>query len=352
MSPVSDDIYALIAKSLTGQLSDSELNALDEWKSFSEKNLQEYNDMVALWIKSGSMKVPQPIELTNARQIVYRKTGLYSPSKRWINWAVQAAAVLVLSLILSGIYSYIHQNNAVNYTGSSMPVLQEIRAAYGTQSKVVLADGSSVYLNSGSKLTFPQTFNYQAERQVTLEGEGYFEVAKNKEQPFVVQANRLKIKVLGTKFNVDAYNDNTSVSVALVEGSVELQDNSGKHDNTPMSLAPNQIATLEVESQKLTKTDVDDLNKYIAWINGRIVFFGDPIQTVVKKLSKWYNVDIVISDKRLENYRFTGTFINEPLEQVLNVLSMTSQMTFIAEPAVKQSDNTVTKRKVILKSKI
>ncbi len=352
MNPERNEIYELIARSLTGEVTDAELKLLENWKSASENNLQEYNEIVFIWLKTGSLKLPERIDFQKSQHILYQRTGISSGRKRWISLAVQAAAVLLLSLIFSGVYSYFIRTNNAGNSPLEATVYQEIKAAYGTQSKVVLADGSSVYLNSGSKLTFPQTFSNQAERRVTLDGEGYFEVAKNKEQPFVVQANRLKIKVLGTKFNVDAYNDNTSVSVALVEGSVELQDNSGTQDNTPMSLAPNQIATLEMASQTLTKTDVDDLNKYTAWINGRIVFFGDPIQTVVKKLSKWYNVDIVISDKKLENYRFTGTFINEPLEQVLNVLSMTSQMTFIAEPAVKQSDNTVTKRKVILKSKI
>jgi ferric-dicitrate binding protein FerR (iron transport regulator) len=137
--------------------------------------------------------------------------------------------------------------------------------------------------------------------------------------------------------------------VALVEGSVELQNTT---NNKTLKLAPNQIAVLDADSKTLVSDDVTDLNKYTAWINGRIVFYGDPIQTVVKKLSNWYNIDIVISDKKLESYKFTGTFINEPVEQVLNVLSLTSKMAFEVEPAVKQADNTITKRRIILKSKI
>lgn len=352
MNPDFDDIYALIAKSLTDQLGEAEANLLEEWKSFSKENLQEYNDIVSLWLQSGSLKLPEPINLASSRRLIFQKTGIHSHKTRWISWATHAAAVLVLSLIFSGIYSYLHRNNANISADLPTPVYQEIKAAYGTQSKVELADGTKVYLNSGSKLVFPLTFNNQEQRNVTLIGEGYFEVTKNKEQPFVVKANQLNIRVLGTKFNVEAYDDNSSVSVALVEGSVELLDNSGKYAITPMTLEPNQVATLDAVNQTLTKTDAADLNKYTAWINGRIVFFGDPIQTVVKKLSKWYNVDIIISDKRLENYRFTGTFINESVEHVLNVLSMTSQMTYVVEPVVKQTDNTMSKRKIILKSKI
>jgi len=354
MNPNPEDINALMAKFLTAQLSEAEATVLEEWKSACKENLREYNDFISLWAKSGELKMPEPIDITQAQNSIRIKTGLFSSRKRWIGWVIQAAAVLVLSLIFSGVYSYWNSNDSDRNLANNLsaPVFQEIKAAFGTQTKIELADGTKVFLNSGSKLLFPQTFINQKQRVVSLEGEGYFEVAKNKEQPFIVKANQLNIKVLGTKFNVDAYDDNQSVSVALVEGSVELQDNTGKGSKDLMHLSPNQVATLDAASQTLTKTDVTDLNKYTAWIDGRIVFFGDPIQTVVKKLSKWYNVDIVISDKKLEGYKFTGTFINEPVEQVLNVLSMTSQMTYMIEPVVKQQDNIISKRKIILKSKI
>ncbi len=354
MNPVSEDIYELIAKSLTAKLSETEAAELDRWKLESHENLKEYNDFVTLWAQTGSLKMPGPIDQLKAQKAIRKRAGIYSSGKRWVNWVVQAAAVVVLSLVFSGIYSSLtHRNQEQNASSDLYSVIyQEIKAAYGTQAKVELADGTKVFLNSGSKLRFPQTFANQQERKVLLDGEGYFEVAKNKQQPFIVEVNKLNIKVLGTKFNVDAYADNSSVSVALVEGSVNLQRNADGGNKEIMQLSPNQVATINSADQILSKSDVADLYKYTAWINGRIVFYGDPIQTVVKKLSKWYNADIVISDKKLEGYKFTGTFMNEPLEQVLNILSMTSQMTYVVEPIVKQTDNTMSKRKIILKSKI
>jgi len=353
MNPISDDVYALIAKFLTDRLSDAETAELEEWKLASRENLQEYSDFVALWAQSGSLTLPEPINELKAQNAIRKNTGIYSSKTRWINWAVQVAAVVVLSLIFSGIYTSLNHNNwnqnFANNTAS--PVYQEIKAAYGTQTKVELSDGTKVFLNSGSKLRFPQTFANQQQRIVILDGEGYFEVTKNKEHPFVVQANQLNVRVLGTKFNVDAYTDSPSVSVALVEGSVMLQDNSGNQNKDLMELKPNQVATLNPTDRTLSKTDVPDLYKYTAWINGRIVFYGDPIQTVVKKLEKWYNVDIVISDKRLEGYKFTATFIDEPLEQILNILSMSSQMTYTIQPIAKQADNSMSQRRIILKSK-
>jgi len=352
MNPISDYMHSLIAKQLTAQLSEAEASELEDWKLANSENLQEYNDFVALWAQSGSLKMPNPINQFEAQSAIRKKAGINTSKTKWINWAVQAAAVVVLSLIFSGIYNSLNNNRVQSVADNSSPIYQEIKAAYGTQAKVELADGTKVFLNSGSKLRFPQTFANQQQRTVFLDGEGYFEVTKNKEQSFIVQANKLNISVLGTKFNVDAYTDNASISVALVEGSVMLQGNAGNLNKDLMELKPNQVATLNPTDQTLSKTDVPDLYKYTAWINGRIVFYGDPIQTVVKKLEKWYNVEIVISDSKLEDYKFTGTFINEPLEQILNVLSMSSQMTYVVKPTVKQTDNSMSKRKIILKSKI
>ncbi len=354
MNPPTENIYTLIAKSLTGTLNEQETAELESWKLESRENRKEYDDFVSVWSQSASMAMPSAIDHQNALSRIREKSGIGSTSKRWINWAIQAAAVLVMSLIFSGIYSYWNRENAgqISYDQSSSLVYQEVKAAFGTQAKVELADGTKVFLNSGSKLRFPQTFDNQQQRNVELDGEGYFEVVKKESQPFVVRTNSINVKVLGTVFNVDAYADNQAVRVALVEGKVMLQDGSGKQSKDLMDLLPNQVATLDLAANSLSKADMPDLYKYTAWINGRIVFFGDPIQTVVKKLEKWYNVEIVISDKKLENYSFTGTFIDESLEQILNILSLTSPMTYEVQPAKKQADNSMSKRKVILKSKV
>jgi ferric-dicitrate binding protein FerR (iron transport regulator) len=346
-------IHSIIAKSLTGQLDNHELKELEAWKLARKENLSEYNDFVELWIKSGSLALPSAINHHNAFKIIRNNTGLNLSPKRWLNIAVQVAAVLVLSIIFSGVYTYMtnERTSQIFSNAASLPVYHEIKAAFGTQAKIELADGTVVFLNSGSKLRFPQTFDHQEQRKVLLDGEGYFSVTKDPTQPFVVQVNKLNIKVLGTTFNVEAYNDNTSVNIALVEGSVLLQEQSERGNKDLMILSPNQVANLNKSDNVISKMDVADLYKYTAWINGRIVFYNDPIQTVVNKLAKWYNVDITIADKRLENYRFTGTFIDESLEQILNILSLTSPMTFDIKSSVKQVDNSMSKRKIILKGK-
>jgi ferric-dicitrate binding protein FerR (iron transport regulator) len=293
--------------------------------------------------------LPHKVDKVKALYSIRRKAGFNTNKKRWITFAVQAAAVLVLSLVFSGIYNSINQGSEA--ISAENMVFQEIKASFGTQAKVELADGTIVFLNSGSRLRFPQSFDHQKRRLVILDGEGYFNVAKDASIPFVVQTSELDVKVTGTTFNINAYNDNPYVDIALVEGSVVLMDKNLDLNKKLMDLSPNQVATLNCSSRELSKQAVNDLYKYTAWINGRIVFYGDPIQTVVKKLEKWYNVEIVIADKSLENYEFTGTFIDESLEQILSILSRTSPMTFEMQPIKKQIDNSMSKRKIILRNK-
>lgn len=353
MTPEANHIYSLIAKSLTSQLDDQERKELDAWKITSKENLSEFNDFVELWNRSGSLTLPKAINHHNAFKKI-RSHSVFKSTPNWkINIAIQVAAVLILSVIFSGVYvSFSDDSKRQIFSNStSVPVYHEIKAAFGTQAKVELGDGTVVFLNSGSKLRFPQTFDNQEQRKVFLDGEGYFSVTKNSDSPFVVQVHQLNIKVLGTTFNIEAYNDNPLVNIALIEGRVLLQEQSERGSRDLMQLLPNQVATLNKTNNKLSRMIVADLYKYTAWINGRIVFYDDPIETVVNKLAKWYNVDIVITDKRLENYRFTGTFIDESLEQVLNVLSLTSPMTYEIKSSVKQADHSMSKRKIILKGK-
>lgn len=348
MNPTTDHYHLLIARYLTDELTESEYAELEAWKSRNPENLHEYNDFVAIWSRADTLKMPSSIHQPDILKTLYLKSEKLQARKRWIYWALQSAAVVALSVIFSGIYTYLDRNQSASMLH---PVYQEVKAAYGTQARVELADGTSVSLNSGSKLRFPQSFDHQQQRRVILEGEGFFTVTKNEMLPFVVETNQLDIQVLGTTFNVDAYPDNQSVLIALVEGKVKLQNNTGKENKDLMDLLPNEVATLNRAERTLIKTSGADLYKYTAWVNGRIVFFGDPIQTVVKKLEKWYNVEIVISDQRLEKYEFTGTFIDESLEQVLSILSLTSPMTYEIQQAIQQADQSMSKRKIILKSK-
>ena len=349
MNLEQDEIYDLIAKSFAGELTEEESFHLNSWKAAEKSNLAAYNDFMEIWKHSNRLVLPSQIDLPKSLETTRRTAGINKTEIKWMSLIRQIAAVLVLAVIFASMYNLLFQPR-IN-VNSDVPVFQEVRAAYGTQTRIELPDGTMVSLNSGSTLKFPTTFKNSKIRQVYLSGEGNFKVTKNINQPFVVAINKLQVRVLGTTFNIDAYPGNDATTIALVEGRVLLQQINNDKISELMELKPNQVAFFKKSEDKLQWKTESDLTKYTAWIDGKIVFSNDPVNTVIQKLENWYNVDIELSDKKLENYRFTGTFIDEPLEQVLSILNLTSQMQYKVISAKKLGDNSFSKRKIILKSK-
>ena len=343
----NDHIYSIIIRSFNGEITAAEKETLQHWKESSRENLEEYHDFETIWKESGKLSIRKPIHSDQALSRIHRQAGM--GKKRWIFWITQAAAVLLLSILFGGLYNHFNDKPVI---GTKVEMAyQEVKASYGTQTTVRLSDGTVVNLNSGSVLKFPISFADNTQRKVELVGEGFFEVAHNEEQPFIVEAGKLQVEVLGTRFNMDAWPDNENITVALIEGSVEIQQATLTGITSLTHLEAGQVAALQLAENKLRVSRQANLEKYYAWTEGKIVFVDDPIQVVVEKLSNWYNVDIVIADNKLQRYRFTGTFVEEPVGQVLSLLSMTSPMQFVIEPSQKHSDNSYSRRRIILKSR-
>ena len=321
---------------------------MNGWKTAERSNMAEYNDYLEIWSRSNRLGMISKIDLPKSLHTTRQMAGIGRMPIRLFPVLIQIAAVLVLSLLFSALYTHFLVPKYM--PKSESVVYQQVKASYGTQTRVELSDGTEVYLNSGSSLRFPLSFDGMETRNVELMGEGHFVVTKNRTQPFVVNISKMQIKVFGTTFNVEAYPDDLTYIIALVEGSIQLQKKSDSGASEVIDMKPNQVAVYQQSENNLICKTEDDLNKYSAWIEGKIVFSNDPVNTVTQKLGNWFNVDIEIADKRLEKYRFTGTFIDEPLEQVLNILNMTSHMQYQFIPARKLSDNTYTKRKIILSS--
>jgi len=348
MDPQHDDIYDLIARSFSSELTEEETLLLNTWKAAEKSNLSAYQDFAEIWKHSNRLALPSQIDLSGSLEITRQKAGIRNREVKWMNLMRQIAAVLVLSVIFASTYQLVVK--PVASLKKEVVVFQEVRAAFGTQTRLELPDGTMVSLNSGSTLKFPTTFDNSKTRLVYLSGEGNFKVAKNAQQPFIVDINKLQVRVLGTTFNVDAYPGNAAITIALVEGKILLQQTSNDKISDLMEMKPNQVAFFKQSENKIQWKEESDLTKYTAWTDGKIVFCNDPVNTVIQKLENWYNVDIELFDKKLENYRFTGTFIDEPLEQVLSILNLTSQMQYKVIPAKKLGDNSYSKRKIILKS--
>lgn len=175
------------------------------------------------------------------------------------------------------------------------PRQNQIITPKGGQYEVVLMDGTRVWMNSDSRLSFTNSFDNQTERMVTLDGEAYFEVSKNKNKPFVVNVMGQRIQVLGTAFNVHAYASHGYIKTSLVEGSITFNQK---------QLVPGQSAIYENHRTTLYTDNMDDI---IAWKNGYFVFFEETLEVAMQKLSRWYDIDVTFADENAKHILVGGS---------------------------------------------
>lgn len=191
----------------------------------------------------------------------------------------------------------------------------------GGKYQVVLADGTKVWLNSASRLIYPQSFMGK-ERRVVLSGEAFFDVTHDAERPFVVETSRMNVKVLGTRFNVNDYDDNEEVSTTLVNGSVEIVSG----DQQAFRLVPGEQAY--GKENELEKREVN-VRLYTSWIDGKFLFNNTELEEIAKQISRWYDVDIFFSSESVKKVRFTGAIVKfKPLEDLVRMIESTSQVRF------------------------
>ena len=194
----------------------------------------------------------------------------------------------------------------------------------GGQYQLILPDGSKVWLNAGSSLRFPTAF-VGKERRVELSGEAYFEVSKNKAMPFKVFANDMEVRVLGTHFNVMAYDNEKSINTTLIEGSVQVLKGTGR-----VYLKPGEEAILNKTSSNMT-VSAADVEQIVAWKNGYFMFNDENIESIMRKVSRWYNVDVTFKGS-MKNKDFVGTMLrNRNVSELLRMLELTGAVHFSIE---------------------
>lgn len=218
-----------------------------------------------------------------------------------------------------------HNGNTINYryrsddsTPPKKAVYNELSVPFGKKFRLLLEDGTKVSLNAGSRLKFPVAFLENGPREVFLEGEAFFDVAKDRQRPFMVNSNEFHVRVLGTKFNVNSYTEDKSVSTVLIEGSVGLysdSENDLPKDNM-IKLSPGELAVYNRNDRSLQVKDVDTA-EYIAWVDGVLLFKIRPFSEIIRVLERHYNVQITNRYKELGNKRFFARFDVESIEEVL-----------------------------------
>ncbi|WP_148639341.1 FecR family protein [Aquimarina longa] len=207
-------------------------------------------------------------------------------------------------------------------------VINTLKVPNGKKFQLVLSDGTTVHVNSGSTLKFPVQFISGQTREVELSGEAYFEVARNEKDPFIVSTNGIKTEVLGTKFNVSSYANDSFSEVVLVEGSVGVFKGKKRFDkNTDQLLKPNQKASLLKTTQNLNISTVYTEN-YIAWVDGILLFKNESFESIMKKLERHYDKKIAINYQKIKKEKFTGRFDVENIEDVLKTFKSNTFFNF------------------------
>lgn len=198
----------------------------------------------------------------------------------------------------------LNNDSVIQATDNSINELNQLIIPYGNQSRIVLSDSTVVWLNAGSRLSYPTLFKNKT-REVFLMGEAFFEVSKNPEKPFIVKTSDLDIRVLGTKFNVSAYQEDDLIQTVLKEGSVDIRRQGPLFFKHHVVLKPNQLASFDKTTNETTIDNVD-ADYYTLWTKGLISFEDIELNRIIKQLERFYNVSINISDPEKKMMRISG----------------------------------------------
>jgi transmembrane sensor len=274
------------------------------------------------------------------------RPGITRLHSKW--WRYAAIIACVVSLAGLSFFHFRQQKTiAENITDKS----NEIISKSGARTKLMLPDGSQVWLNSGSTLNYSNAYN-KTQREVELEGEAYFDVAKDATRPFIVHASSLNIKAVGTAFVVKSYPQDETVEATLLRGIIEVT-RKDYPEGSKVILKPNEklIFSKQPEDEvhhysndtsrnyttttigkisvtAVSKTIPDSNKAEISWVYNRLVFDGDSFDELAEKMERWYNVKITFVNKELWHYRFKGAFANETIKEALNALQLTAEFSY------------------------
>ena len=242
----------------------------------------------------------------------------------WMREVLKVAAVVAVT-VACGLYFYASEKKEL------LAAMNTITVPAGQRVNLTLSDGTTVWLNARSEMVYPAVFS-GAKRNVTLDGEGYFEVKHDKESPFVVHTRKCDIEVLGTKFNVEAYSDSEEFSTSLMEGSVKVTDNSAV--SASVLLKPDQ--EVHMKDGRLLVSFIDDYDHF-RWRDGLVCFDNIAFSELMKRFEKCYGISIVVENKKLEEYSCSGKFrISDGLDNALRILQRNAKYTF-----ERNDDNTI-----------
>lgn len=343
----------IIVRFLQNTTSNQEILLLEDWLKTGTENQKAFKNYCDLWFASETLN-PEFVSNMSSRiqelntQLsprVYRDLPRKKRFKIRFNSFLRMAAMLILGTGISWLAFYYSQDTAIEETLS----FNEINTPMGSRTRVILPDSSSVWLNANSSLRYPESFTGNS-RVVELKGEGYFEITKDEARQFVVNTSDIRIKVLGTTFNVKSYPEEGTIETTLIEGEVVLERLQSGKAGKEISIKPDQRVTYIRNEGKVVLSELKDMNAsigrpvvipgnffvadsietlvYTSWKDGRLIINSEPLEELSLKLERRFDVKIEFKDEALKDFKFTGILENETLEQVLYALKVSSPLKY------------------------
>ena len=266
------------------------------------------------WQEAESMDVDFEVEVRVKEKLFAQISSEHAKTSRpWLRFfrVASVAAALVAAVLLGWHIADLRK-----------PETFEMVAERGQKSSLTLPDGSKVWLNSASKLTYTSDYNSK-DRNIILDGEAFFDVARNENLPFIVHANGMAVQALGTKFNVKAYSDETEVTAILVEGSVKASA-----AGVDLLLLPYFVASYDRSTDEMVSTYVSDREHAVPWIKNEILFSNDSLKDIASVLERMYNVTVVFENEKIADYTYTGLIRYNSLQNILELISGTSPVKY------------------------
>src|SRR5665647_364810 len=323
------DYTALCARFLEKRLDENELILLTNWINESYENRKLFDQYNEVWQLS-NFAFNEVDYNTDAGWISLKKSITKNRTDRNVKirlfktdqlliWRVASVAAMFVAALFIGLFFHKDIKSATNQ-------FVTIQSPRGEKAKVILADGTVVWLNSGSQLTYSNEFDGDI-RLVSLSGEGYFDVKKDLKRPFIVRTQNADVKVFGTRFNVCSYPDEQQTEATLEEGKIGVYI-AGKPN--PVAVNPGQRMVFDKLSGEISLKQVDT-DLYTSWKENKLKFDNALFGDVVKKLERWYDIKIILDKDLILSERYTMTLKTESLREVLKRLQITTPMSYKIE---------------------
>lgn len=358
-----EQFWILVSKKITGEASAGELlllerfieadpsrrsilESLEEFWASSSPSLAKQSGLNAesaylahiSRLNSIELSVPSVSNNTEAEILPFPETKKPFYKQRFSYWLALFLFIIGLGIFYGLRSKTSAPENLVENTSGH--ILNEVSISPGSRSKIQLPDGSQVWINASSKLSYPKTFSPKS-REVYLDGEAYFDVVHDPAHPFIVHTSAIDIKALGTAFNVKSYDADPTIEATLIHGSIEVsrpgQPNSPTillkpHEklvlnksleprvlgNSPQSSRITYANAISVSPVKMNRPDSEIVET--AWVYNKLAFEDEKFADIARKMEKWFKVNITIESTRLSNYTLTGSFVNENIDEALKML--------------------------------